>query len=39
MIKKLVLLAALTLAFVTTVSADYPLPPCIPGCPDLSSVR
>ncbi len=32
MIKKFVLLAGLTLAFVMTVSADLPFPPCLPTC-------
>jgi len=32
MIKKLLLLAGMTLAFVTIISADAPLPPCPPSC-------
>jgi hypothetical protein len=39
MLKKLVLLAGLTLAFAMTVSADYPTPPCYPLCLVSSSVR
>jgi hypothetical protein len=39
MVKKLVLLAAMTLAFVMTVSADFPLPPCYPSCLDTSLTR
>jgi hypothetical protein len=39
MVKKLVLLAAMTLAFVMTVSADLPLPPCFPSCLDSTSMR
>ena len=32
MIKKLALLVCLTFALVATVSADIPIPPCLPGC-------
>lgn len=32
MIKKLALLVCLTFALVATVSADIPLPPCLPDC-------
>ena len=39
MLKKLLLLVGLTFAFVTAVSADWPLPPCTPECPDASIVR
>ena len=39
MIKKLVLLAGLTLGFVGVVSADFPLPPCPPSCDVMSAVR
>jgi len=39
MVKKLVLLAGLTLAFVMTVSADYPPPACWPACPDSVSAQ
>ena len=39
MIKKLVVLAAMTLAFVMTVSADYPPPSCWPTCSLSSSAR
>jgi hypothetical protein len=39
MLKRLVLLAAMTLAFVITVSADYPPPPCMPRCQDSVSAR
>jgi hypothetical protein len=35
--KKLLMLAGLTLALATAVSADWPLPPCLPNC--FSSVR
>jgi hypothetical protein len=40
MLKRLAVLAAMTLAFVITVSADIPLPPCFPdNCPQSSSAR
>jgi hypothetical protein len=32
MIKTLSLLVCLTLALVATVSADMPIPPCVPDC-------
>ncbi len=32
--KRLLLLAGLMLAFGTILSADYPLPPCDPDCPN-----
>jgi hypothetical protein len=32
MIKKLSLLVCLTFALVATVSADMPVPPCLPDC-------
>ena len=32
MLKKLLLLAGLTLSVAGIVSADYPLPPCDPKC-------
>jgi hypothetical protein len=32
MIKKLLLLAGMSLAFAAAVSADWPIPPCAPGC-------
>ena len=32
MIKKLVLLVCVTFALVATVSADIPIPPCVPDC-------
>ena len=35
MMKKVLLLMALAISLVSTVSADWPLPPCTPeGCPD-----
>jgi hypothetical protein len=39
MIKKLLLLVGVTLAFVTVLSADFPLPPCPPSCDLVSTVR
>ena len=36
MLKRLLLIAGMTLAFVTAISADWPSPPCLPDC--LSSV-
>ena len=39
MIKKLLLLAGMTLVFTVAVSADMPLPPCPPSCDVLSIVR
>ena len=39
MIKKLLVLASLTLAFVAVISADVPLPPCPPSCGLTSSAR
>jgi len=39
MIKKILLLAGMTLAFVASVSADYPLPPCPPSCDLISTAR
>jgi hypothetical protein len=39
MIKKLLLLAGMTLAFTAAVSADMPLPPCPPSCDFVSTVR
>jgi hypothetical protein len=39
MIKRLVLLAAMTLAFVMTVSADLWPPSCLPDCQDFVSAR
>jgi len=39
MVKRLVVLAAMALAFVMTVSADLPLPPCFPSCSDSISAR
>jgi hypothetical protein len=39
MLKRLVVLAAMTLAFVITVSADWPTPPCMPSCQDSVSAR
>ena len=38
MIKKILLLAGLTLAFTAAVSADWPIPPCPPSC-DFASRR
>jgi hypothetical protein len=32
MIKKLLLLAGITIVFTAVVSADMPFPPCAPGC-------
>jgi hypothetical protein len=32
MIKKLILLAGMTLALAVTLSADIPTPPCWPSC-------
>lgn len=32
MIKKLLLLAAMTLALATAIAGDVPIPPCIPTC-------
>ena len=32
MIRKMLLLAGLALAFTAVVSADWPIPPCAPGC-------
>jgi hypothetical protein len=32
MLKRLLLLAGVTLAVVTSVSADIPMPPCTPAC-------
>ena len=32
MIKKLLLLTGMALAFTAVVSADWPIPPCAPGC-------
>ena len=37
MLKRLLLLASLTMAFVTAVSADWPFPPCDPACPMIVS--
>lgn len=39
MIKKLVLLAGLTLTFVITVSAELPFPSCMPTCRESSLKR
>jgi hypothetical protein len=39
MIKKLLLLAGMAAAFVTVLSADYPLPPCPPSCDFVSAGR
>ena len=39
MIKKLLLLAAMTLVFTAAISADMPLPPCPPFCDLMSTVR
>jgi hypothetical protein len=39
MIKKVLLLAGMTLAFVAVISADAPLPPCPPSCDLVSTVR
>jgi hypothetical protein len=39
MMKKLLLLADMTLALVTVMSADFPLPPCPPSCGFLSTGR
>ena len=38
MFKRLLLLAAMVLVFSISVSADWPLPPCLPDCP-TSAVR
>jgi hypothetical protein len=32
MLKKLLLLAGMTLIFTAAVSADWPIPPCPPNC-------
>jgi len=39
MVKRLVVLAAMTLAFVVTVSADLMPPSCLPSCTDFVSAR
>lgn len=39
MIKRLLLLAGVMLAFVTAISADMPLPPCPPSCDILTAAR
>lgn len=39
MIKKLLLLAGISLAFVSVISADIPLPPCPPTCDLVSTLR
>jgi hypothetical protein len=39
MIKKLLLLVGVSLALVTAISADAPLPPCPPSCDLVGSVR
>jgi len=39
MIRKFLVLAGLTLAFVTVMSADFPLPPCPPSCDFVGTVR
>jgi hypothetical protein len=39
MIKKFLLLVGVSLALVTVISADGPLPPCPPSCDLVSSVR
>jgi hypothetical protein len=39
MIKKFLLLVGVSLALVTVISADAPLPPCPPSCDLVSSVR
>ena len=39
MIKKLLLLAGMALAFTAAVSADMPLPPCPPSCDFVSTAR
>jgi hypothetical protein len=39
MIKKLLLMAGMTLAFITAISADAPLPPCPPSCDVLTTGR
>ena len=39
MTKKLLLLASLMLALASIVSADYPIPPCDPHCPNSPSAQ
>ncbi len=39
MIKRLVLLAGMTLALAMSVSADWLPPSCLPGCPAATSKR
>lgn len=39
MIKQLLFIAGMTLAFVTVLSADLPLPPCPPSCDLITSAR
>ena len=39
MLKRLIVLAAMTLALVITVSADVPFPPCMPSCSDSFAAR
>jgi len=37
MVKKLLLIAGLLVAFGSIVSADMPIPPCDPHCPPIYS--